>query len=601
MAAISPSEIVAAISPPDGKIQAIRTFQQVHPPEDYGLAWVAEVDQQQANTSLKALQNAFPFLKTGRDKKNKDKKGKNAKAEDPKSEGNDDEDEDDDLINLRHLRRFCSRGRLPMSVNAKLGPHYPEGCNTMCLMVGPLMPTTTEDEIREVLTPFKPPLDRRPPSPTSSHSSWTGNNPRGKSADPSSDEDKDKEDKSPAEAPVAKEPLNLIQTRVPLYPPTNLEQAKEWTANFWETTFNAASTKTKFAPNPRALKDMEMSLSYFAGHYLALARAVAAEAEESGRGRAVGAVIVDLAVQEQMQKDAWDYGFHPLTRWMQPVIAVAGDARFAHRVAGEKSVNIGKRPTHDANDDALPYNADEEGSPDLHAMMRAAALVGLRRLEISGLEPPLEEDIQAQLLDDLTPLESYFLYDMDKKIRPSPHLLHPGAPGPRRHNDEDPETIDHLMLDEGSSVPGLEHGDEREPEPRNADDQPGPSTTPAARIKSQKAGGYLCRDLAIFLSREPCVCCSMAMVQSRFETAVYPQIGRTLTGGLASESVIDQSPPITDEDEYQEIYPSSDTDPMENRVFYGLNFRKELNWRFPAFEYIEERPEWVDDSVLFHA
>ena len=83
-----------------------------------------------------------------------------------------------------------------------------------------------------------------------------------------------------------------------------------------------------------------------------------------------------------------------------------------------------------------------------------------------------------------------------------------------------------------------------------------------------KPDGYLCLRLEIFLTHEPCVMCSMALVHSRVGRVIFcnrmPQ-----TGGLTSEMVSNDSGPAG--------------------LGYGLCWRKELNWQFMCWEYMEAR------------
>lgn len=80
--------------------------------------------------------------------------------------------------------------------------------------------------------------------------------------------------------------------------------------------------------------------------------------------------------------------------------------------------------------------------------------------------------------------------------------------------------------------------------------------------------GYLCLRLEIFLTHEPCIMCSMALVHSRVGRVIFlhrmPQ-----TGGLTAELV------------------RNDTGPVG--LGYGLCWRKELNWQFMCWEYIEQK------------
>lgn len=84
-------------------------------------------------------------------------------------------------------------------------------------------------------------------------------------------------------------------------------------------------------------------------------------------------------------------------------------------------------------------------------------------------------------------------------------------------------------------------------------------------------GGYLCHNMHIYLSHEPCVMCTMALLHSRVGVVVF---GRRVpkTGALVAES----------------------TDSEEGG--YGLFWRPELNWKFLCWQLVEEEVA-VEDGV----
>ncbi|KFY48405.1 hypothetical protein V495_01361 [Pseudogymnoascus sp. VKM F-4514 (FW-929)] len=76
--------------------------------------------------------------------------------------------------------------------------------------------------------------------------------------------------------------------------------------------------------------------------------------------------------------------------------------------------------------------------------------------------------------------------------------------------------------------------------------------------------GYLCHNLEIYLTHEPCVMCSMALLHSRFGRVVIDSRAPA-TGGLCSEGI-------------------SVGQPHTPRLGHGLFWRKELNWSLLAWE-----------------
>jgi tRNA-specific adenosine deaminase 3 len=97
----------------------------------------------------------------------------------------------------------------------------------------------------------------------------------------------------------------------------------------------------------------------------------------------------------------------------------------------------------------------------------------------------------------------------------------------------------------------------------------------------------------------------MGMLLSRFRAVIFPRSGRMKSGGLASEPAI---VPTADEGETGHNSAGHDdsanqaTSTEDERLYYGLHWRKELNWRALGFEFVEET-DGVDghEGVVFHA
>lgn len=425
---------------------------------------------------------------------------------------------------LNHLRRFAKWGFLPERLRSLIktepSPH------TIFVLISPPLPDV--EELLSLLAPFAPPPAECPAPST---------------AEP---------------APPSR--IHLYSIRVPLLPPLNAQQAETWTKTLWPVVFNAAAPRAAVAAPRQVINGVYESIQPVAGYYLALAEKVAEEAESSGRGRRVGAVVVDPAIKETIDK-ADDRNKN---NWIDAIIAVAGDARYSRREGGSPSQSE-LHPGPGANPASESYNPDLEGGPELHALMRSIDIIACKRRgndrEYSGDGP------------DLSPLESYFL-----------SLAAPQA-----------------MKDD---LPGVE------------EDEQGNSTTQTSRIRSRAEGGYLCTDLDIYISREPCLCCSMGMLLSRFRAIIFPRKGRLITGGLASEPVISPTPVeaesessgMREQGQAQDITLSVDEngrdqiiDPPLRDIYYGLHWRKELNWRALGFEFVEDNSSLDVTGVAFHA
>ncbi len=199
----------------------------------------------------------------------------------------------------------------------------------------------------------------------------------------------------------------------------------------------------------------------------------------------------------------------PLT---QEVIALAGDARWYGQ---------SHHPMRMANH----QNELPEGRPEHHALMRAIAIVAEKEAQRhNDHESPSNTAAKEHHLNlggkTLTPIENSYAQT----------------------------TPSHTKV-----VPTLESG------------FPTPQSGP-------RPDAYLCNGLDVYLTHEPCIACSMAMIHSRFRACVF-QRRMPKTGGLCAES--DQR--------------ASGGGGDGERVGYGLFWRSELNWRVLTFQYL---PPW---------
>ncbi|KAL1955012.1 hypothetical protein VTO42DRAFT_365 [Malbranchea cinnamomea] len=455
---------LAGILPLRGYLRPLPTIREAHPVEETGEAYVAEIDIKSANKVVKLLQSKFP--------------------RDPE-------------LTTSHLRRFAKADFLPASLKEKFSqPATP-------LVIYVLVPPPVPDRaaLQTLLQPYSP--SPRASKPSSSSSS---------SADGDGDDDNDN-DKSSNSGQTGAETtktssVRIESTRIPLQPPISEDQAASWSRTLWPTVYNPAARPASHSPPPFLLAKTKESVEPRAGLYLSIARHVAREARQSGRGRGVGVVVVDPTIAAENLEDP-----------LGAIVAVAGDARYWDAEGKHSSNNEGRGRAAGEP----PYDPDTEGHPAHHAVMRAASIVSHRRLIISS------SNSASSPLDSASQPPSSSPQEAPRPLIPPPspleaHFLH------------------------------------------------------TSRLLPPSGGGYLCTGLDLYSTHEPCLCCAMGMLLSRFRTVVIPARRKGSHSVGAS---------------------------LDAQRGYGLHWRPELNWRALGFEFVDESDEAGEEvgeeDVVFHA
>jgi tRNA-specific adenosine deaminase 3 len=95
--------------------------------------------------------------------------------------------------------------------------------------------------------------------------------------------------------------------------------------------------------------------------------------------------------------------------------------------------------------------------------------------------------------------------------------------------------------------------------------------------------GYLCVDLDIYITHEPCVMCSMAILHSRFKRCIFGQ-RMPMTGGLTADAVattVDKGIGMT------------------SSLGHGIFWRpSDLNWKLLAWEWKEDAEATTNDGMI---
>jgi len=252
-----------------------------------------------------------------------------------------------------------------------------------------------------------------------------------------------------------------------------------------------------------------------AGRWIALAGQVAQENIQAGIGKGVGAVVV--------------------TQENEKVVAVAGDARWVG-LQGEKE-------NGDAHQD-VPKDGCEAGNVMAHAAMRAIAFVARKR-KLLGSETPSRPGSAKQSRRPSTEAtiqqSSQITAQTPLPVPPMPPSSSTDLTSDTDHHQQQPQPLTPFT---DTPLTPLE----------KAHFPPHSLTLPP--------NAYLCLELIIYLTHEPCVMCSMAIVHSRFVRVVFKQRMRR-AGAMCAE---------------------------RDGLGYGLFWRpKEFNWKFLAFMWQEEK------------
>ncbi|KAK2735711.1 tRNA-specific adenosine deaminase subunit tad3 [Myotisia sp. PD_48] len=454
-------ETLKTIKARTGLLVTLPSVQELQPVDSFEDAYVAEIDIKSSNKVLRLLDKHFqPSSRSGRS----------------------------------HLRRLVRPNDLPdplrrelaeqPSATASRPEEEPKSSadakqsdrpRTIHVLIPP--PLLERSELEELLLPYAP-------SPETSSSENTTHS---------------------ESAPTSPRPCIRIQTtRIPTQPPTSAVQANEWSRTLWSTQYNQAAHPARFAPPQVQLTQTKASVAPSAGYFLALAEIIGNEARDLGRGRPVGAVIVDPGLRESDPDNL-----------LSSVVAVAGDARY-----------------HSASKSPQLDDSSESG-PESHALMRIISMVSHKRLTNNNQGDPKSISKPSSAPSSNKPKETE---------------LGPKEQEQEQAQKQEQQTGLQALFDAGSTPPSI------------------PSLSPLEshffeipNIDSTISGGYLCTDLDLYMTHEPCLCCSMGMLLSRFRsiTVLHSGMRRNKVGNA-----------------------------LDAVNGYGLHWREKLNWRAIGFEYI---------------
>jgi tRNA-specific adenosine deaminase 3 len=303
----------------------------------------------------------------------------------------------------------------------------------------------------------------------------------------------------------------IFSIQVPRLAPTSQEQASLWSSQYWPTVYKKSNP---FGPHPSIVSRTELEFRGEVDKWMNLASEVAHQACLAGSGERVGVVIVE-------RKNG-----------VGRRIAVAGDARW----------------------ECWPRNGS--GNVTAHAALRAIAMVAARLKSINETEQST-----STMLASATHLEVEMI-PADQMIRDGTVLSNKEVytDGAFMHAGEEKQVQSHskAVISRGScSI---------------FQDKPFLAAEKDHYDESGTKAGYLCHELEIYCTHEPCVMCSMAIVHSRFGKVAF-QHRMPRTGAMCADGDLG----------------------------HGLFWRKELNWTLLAWQWLVLKDDHKIGSGDFHA
>ncbi|KAI1132232.1 hypothetical protein F5Y10DRAFT_261479 [Nemania abortiva] len=332
---------------------------------------------------------------------------------------------------------------------------------------------------------------------------------------------------------------------VPLLAPTSQVQANLWSQQFWQTVYRK---NNPLGPHPSNICRTTSVVSRDASVWMTLAHQVARKARDTGLGEPIGAVIIkrttpgkfDAAKNAAFKSERSNSN---ITQGSQGMVeAISSDVPANH--------NCHELGNNDAIDDAI--GSDSSG-PESEAKetTQIVALAGDARWYQQEKVGRTGNPMGHAALRAIS-MVAQKLVRTENRPDNKPAIM------------EFEAFQDGPLLNDEQVVFDAEH--------------PCPD-------------GYLCHDLELYLTHEPCVMCAMAILHSRMGRIVFRH-RMPLTGGMSSE------------DRGYDACGDSiacDNGPCGGGRGLGLHWRKELNWSMLGWEWETETVERLTVDPHLHA
>ncbi|KAJ1338180.1 tRNA-specific adenosine deaminase 3 [Microdochium nivale] len=316
---------------------------------------------------------------------------------------------------------------------------------------------------------------------------------------------------------------------VPLRAPTSQVQANLWSQQFWQTVYRK---NNPLGPHPSSICRTTTTVSRDAHVWMALAHKIAKQTSEEGYGEPIGAVIIRRSVPGKpdsrgFRDDAGEFEVQASARDS----SAKAEADHGLGNANNEDPNSTDRAigtNNDNNINQVPNTPQEEqkertsivavaGDARWHQQRKAGASGNpMAHAALRAISMVAQKLVRAEGKDqvEFRPIEFESFQDCA------------------------------LLKDEAEVFEA---------------DHPNPD-------------GYLCHDLELYMTHEPCTMCAMAILHSRMGRIIFCQ-RMPLTGGMSSE------------DRGYDTCRGCEDEPCGGGAGLGLHWRKELNWSMLGWEW----------------
>ncbi|KAI1471598.1 cytidine deaminase-like protein [Daldinia caldariorum] len=339
---------------------------------------------------------------------------------------------------------------------------------------------------------------------------------------------------------------------VPLLAPTSQVQANMWSQQFWQTVYRK---NNPLGPHPSTISRTEAVMSRDASIWMNLAHQVAKKSQRAGYGEPIGAVIVKRTIPGKI-----DSGKQPAPK----------------EGTGESEVSNGEGTGPEGDN----CNSQARAAGEVKGTTRDATggpngvISDAKQSDVSSLEAPAQDstkpDSEAQETTEIVAIAADARWHQMERTgltgNPMAHaaLRAISMVAQKLVRAEDrPKSTQKVMDFEAF-----------QDKPLLSDEQlvfDGDHPCP---------DGYLCHELELYMTHEPCTMCAMAILHSRMGRIVFRH-RMPLTGGMSSE------------DRGYDACAASGTcggGSCGGGQGLGLHWRKELNWTLLGWE-------WESDSI----